>query len=303
MVRARGNAHDRGMRKHNTFIRFGAGCAAIAAFGLAGCGSSASKTATPATAAPATTESRYCDTALRWQVHEITPLDPSNPAATKKWARDYAAYVQRAAEQAPAAIRADWSRSRRGVEGTFLPLLAKYGYSLERVQARGSAHEKALLDSPPPPIARAQDHIHAYDASVCAATRPEPADVTFKGRAPKQYCALVGADNRATDGVRARGMKPAAIRALLTGRAYRDRQRGFSAFAPPEISDDVATMVRFEAEQWDPLVARHGYDVVRLLLDGTQHDREVLNYQLAVVSRAFARIEAYDRQQCPAEAE
>ena len=305
MVRGTRTAHDRRMQKHRTFIRLAASALAIATSGLAGCGSSAAKTAAPApttTTPPSAADTPYCDTALRWQVHELAPVDDSSPTAMKQWAQDYAAYVKTAAGQAPPAIRADWARSRRGVEHTFLPLLEKYGYSMARLQTQGSTAEKALLDRPPPPIARAQDHIHAYDGTVCAATRPEPADLTFKGPAPKRYCALVAADNRAADKVRTDGMQPEAIRALLTSRAYRARQRGFAEVAPNEISDDVATVLRFDAEQWDPLVARNGYDVQRLLLDGTPAERAILNYRSPAVSTASARVEAYDQQLCPGEA-
>ena len=52
----------------------------------------------------------------------------------------------------------------------------------------------------------------------------------------------------------------------------------------------------------EALVARYDYDVRRLLLEGSQHDREVFSYLVPEVRSAYARTAAYEAQLCDIEA-
>jgi hypothetical protein len=304
MVGAAGLSHDRCMHTHRRLIRFTTACVAIATLGLAGCGGGGSKAAstTTTTAPPAeASESAYCDTAREWQVHELVPFDGSDPAATKKYVTEWVAFATEAEGQAPDELRTDWQLNRRALVDTVVPLFEKYGYSQARAEAEATDAELALFEEPPPDVAQAQDRIHAYEDSVCAAAQPEAADVEFTGAGSKQYCEAVVASEEAADEVEVGGMPAEEVRALVTSSDYRAGQDAIVAHAPAAIHDDVVAVREFDTSQWEPLLKRNNYDFVRVFLDGSQHEREILQHRVPEVSTAWARITAYDEQVCGVE--
>jgi hypothetical protein len=229
------------------------------------------------------------------------PFDGSDPAALKQYVADWVAFDTSAAEQAPEALRGDWQVNKDGLINTLVPLFEKYDYSQARMEAEGTDAERALFDEPPDDIAQAQDRIHAYEDSVCAAGQPAAADVTFEGSGSKPYCDAMLAVQQAADEVKAGGMRPADVQALLTSRQYAQGQRTIVNRAPAAIHDAVVAVREFDTSQWEPLLANNGYDFVQVFLDGPQHDREILQHRVPEVSDAYARIAAYDEQFCGAD--
>jgi hypothetical protein len=288
MFRSVADAHDRTMQTHRRFMAFTAACVAVAALGLAGC-SGGSKNAS---------DRAYCDTAREWSINQLVPVDETDPAAMKQRMAEYAAFVTEAAEQAPEDVDADWQLNKQGVVGTLIPLFEKYGYSQERLEAEASDAEKALLQEPPDDVAQAQDRIHEYEGTVCAATQPAAADVTFEGTGSKAYCEASLANQETAGEVQSGGMQPDAVRALLTSPEYAQRQDALVRTAPPAIHDDAVKVRAFDTSQFEPLLEENGYDLRQVFLDGSPHEREVVQHRAPEVSTAYARIEAYEQQFC-----
>jgi hypothetical protein len=279
--------------------------AALATVAAAGCGddddsatSAAAPAGTSAAASAAAADSPYCRAALEWSVHELTPFDDADPAATERYMDEYGAFIVRSRSLAPTEIAADWTVNADGIAHVFLPVLQKYGYSLERVASEGTPEEQATLDAPPADIAAAQDRIQAYDARVCASRQPPAADVRFVGPASTAYCEAVTAFDDANDEAFGTGADPAAVEQFVTSPRFHDLLSAAEAAAPPEIHDDAAAVEDFTAEHGVPALQRYGYDLRRLLLEGTPADRAALQSSDPAIFDAFSRTLAYEEQLC-----
>jgi hypothetical protein len=286
------------MLRHPTSFRSAVACLALAALGLAACGGDDDDNAQANTS---DAESAYCNTAREWLVYALTQYDPSDPAALEQYMDEYVAFHREAAEQAPASIDDDWALNRSSVEEQLIPVFEKYGYSIQRIEAEATPEEQATAMEPPPDVQAAQERIHAYEREVCAAGLPVAADVEFEGPADEEYCAAVLADSDMANQVAL--TEPDAVRAELTSPEFAERQQKLLDTAPDEIRDDVATFRTFVTEQQTPLIEKYGYDIPKVLLHGTQHEREVLNYGTSDVKDAYARIIAYEEQLCGVEEE
>jgi len=283
--------------------------AALATVAAAGCGddddTAASAPAPAGTSAAASAaastdaaESPYCQASLQWSVHELTPFDDSDPAQTQRYMDEYGAFVERSRSLAPTEIAADWTVNADGIAQVFVPVLQKYGYSIERVASEGTPEEQSLLDAPPADIAAAQDRIQAYDARVCASRQPPAADVRFEGPASTAYCEAVTAFDDANDEAFGTGADPAAVEQFVTSSRFHDLLSATEAAAPPEIHDDAVAVEDFVAEHGVPALQRYGYDLRRLLLEGTPADRAALQSSDPAIFEAFSRTVAYEEQLC-----
>ena len=129
----------------------------------------------------------YCKIARNWTAHEMSSVDESDPAQLKKYIGEYVAFITAAAKEAPADIATDWKMTSSGFESTVVPVLEKYGYSIDRIMAEATPEEQAVQE-PPPDVAAAQDRVRAYEARVCMTGQPAAADVEFAGPADAEYC-------------------------------------------------------------------------------------------------------------------
>lgn len=271
----------------------------------AACGSDTKKTATAAkssAAANAASESAYCDTAREWAVHELVPYDNSDPAATKTWFDDYLAFSQRAAGQAPAELRDEWTLNVEAISTQLIPVLQKYEFNVQRLMAEGSDEEKSLIDQPPESIQEAQAAIHRYESNVCASEEPAAAEVDFSSeKRAAAFCGAIEADNEMVGAVNEAGMSPADVRKLATSKGFKDVLQKQRDTAPAVIKDDVEALDTFVQDKQLPLMAEHGYDIRKILLDGPQADREILQRTAPEVRDHYARVAAYEQQVCAAE--
>jgi hypothetical protein len=283
---------------------------ALAAVACAGCGdddgdtaaaASPSSAAAPTSAAAAdaaAADSAYCRISLAWTVHELTPFDPTDPDATHAYFDEYLAFADESHAAAPAEIEADWAVTADGFRTLFLPVMEKYGYELGRIANEGTDEERAVLDAPPADVAAAQDRIQAYDARVCGSRQPPAAAVRFEGPAATAYCEATVAFDDANDEAFGTGADPASVEAFVTSPRFTELQEAVVAAAPAEIRDDVEVVETFTAEHGVAALERHGYDVRRLLLEGTAADRAALHSSDPAVAAAFSRTVAYEAQLC-----
>ena len=136
-------------------------------------------------------DSPYCKTARGWTAHEMTTIDESDPAQLKTYIGEYVAFNAEAAKETPAEIATDWKMTSSAFESTVVPVLEKYGYSIDRIMAEATPEEQAVQE-PPPDLAAAQDRIHAYEARICMTgsagrrrrhvRRPAPTPTTARPR-------------------------------------------------------------------------------------------------------------------------
>ena len=239
----------------------------------------------------------YCRIVIEWQVAQMDPYDGSDPAQLEAFITADAAFHHRALELAPDELKADWRLSSDTFDDTVLRLLAKYGYSMERVETEATPEEHALADQPPPDVQEAQARIHAYEARVCLSEQPGAADVAFDGPTDADYCASAGALNEMLD-FSATGFSPESVEHVLTSQAFRDALAAKVAAAPEAIVSDVATVAAFDLEAKVALVERYDYDLRRLFLEATPAELAIMNLLDPAVTDAHRRIVAYEEQWC-----
>jgi hypothetical protein len=293
MVPDVGDVDDRRMRT-NTITRTVAGGALLlmAAAGLA-CSKSASAS-----------ESPYCNTAREWSVHELTPRDDGDPAVFKKYWQDYLAFMDKGLATAPAAIHDDWVTYHKAVEPQ-TAVLAKYGYDRGRFDSEATDADKAVMEPQDP---KSQDAFHAvlrYEALTCDAAQPLAADVSFEGEKPGPYCEAVAKDNENVQELRESGFDPDLVRAMLSVPAKRKLSDDMVALlvstAPKTIKDDVKANVRWWEAKQRPVLAKYGYDMKKVLLEGSARDRQALQLTGKSIRDHYARTVAYEEQVCAAE--
>jgi len=244
-------------------------------------------------------ESPYCRTALEWQVHELTPFDDSDPAALEQYMGEYVGFYESAAAQSPPELQQDWDLALDGLTTQLVPVMARYGYDIARMQAEATPEEAAVLQEPPPDIAAAQDRIHAYEAEVCGAGQPAPAaDAHFTGSARSAYCSALAGFDEAAGEVADAGFAPEDLEAFVTGGRAEDLLAAMVDAAPEEIAADGAAVLDYERQIRFPLLAAYDYDVRRILLEGDAEERAQFQYTDPAISGPFTRTAAYDAQVC-----
>jgi hypothetical protein len=308
-------ADDCGMTTTRTFlVRFLVAVAALVGLALVavGCGSSTPK-ATPAstpttTAAPAAdpVDSPYCQTAREWLVHEFDGEGGAfadDPPAFEKYWGEWITFIDTATQQAPAEIRDDWPLAYPNVKA-FTPVLEKYDYDIARAQAEGTPAElalgKRLDEEPPPEQQRAIAAVKEYEGRVCQTAQPPAADVSFAG-APKNqaYCDGVEAGDEAVEEqIAAKKWAVDAVRSFVTSDAFRAGLDKAAANAPAEIKADVLADVDWQRNQQVDVLEKYGYDVRRLLLEGSKEDRAIFQRSDPSIAGHYARTIAYEEQVC-----
>ena len=86
--------------------------------------------------------SPFCDASRQWAVHEMTPIDESDPKAIEAHFKDYAAFIDKSIATAPPAVADDWKVYGNAIRTIQLPVLKKYGYSYEKVGAKGTGRSR-----------------------------------------------------------------------------------------------------------------------------------------------------------------
>ena len=305
MVDANAEAHARGM----THLKCTAVGVALAVASITGCGDDRpdaapadadradASGAAAATADQSASTDAYCGVVLRWTVHELSQFDPYDRVALQRFMDEYRAFHAEASALAPAEVAADWQASVAAIEATLVPVFVKYDYDLARMEAEGTPEEQAATGEPPPDVAAAQDRIHQYEARVCQSGQPDAADVEFAGPADADYCASTHALDEALD-FGASDWSPEVLKQTLTSPEIAKLFAAGVAAAPAAIADDVAITARFELETKIPLLARYGYDIRRVLLEGTPAERAILQSWDPAVVDSYRRTVAYEQQWC-----
>lgn len=254
--------------------------------------------ATEAGSAADDPESPFCRTALDWQVHELTPVDQSDPAVLETYMSEYAAFATQSAEQAPESISDDAQLVADGITDDLLPLMERYGYDGARFEAEATDEEKALLDAPPPEVDAAQNRIHEYEALVCGAGQPPAADVDFTGAADSPYCQTSIDLDEAVGSVAENGFDPAEVEEVYTSDEVSQLFDDGADNAPAEIAEDVGAVNEFVRTEQLPLMESYGFDVRELLSTASAEERAVFQYTAPAIIDHFARTLAYDEQVC-----
>lgn len=264
----------------------------VVALGAAGCGGGGSASADDP-------QSEYCKVAVKWAAHELTPADQSDPATMRSYWKGYTAFVRDAMRTAPARIDGAWDVYGGAILTISTPVLEKFDFSVDAIMSKGTKEEQAAVQPPPPNVQKAIDGVLGYEADVCAAQQPRPADVSFAGeQKPKAYCEAVGAMDEAFGSVHADGAKPKAVRTLLNSEELDALGQKQVRTAPAVIRDDVQKLDRFDRDEVTPMVAKFGYDVRRLLLTGSPQERAIFNHTDPSIRDASARVDAYTQQVC-----
>lgn len=232
-------------------------------------------------------DSAYCDTARKWAVHELNAdeaTETANPAAFRKYWNEYLINLETQLQQAPPAVHDAAVTNTRGVRTIQTPLYEKYDFDVKRIEAEGSASERA--GEPPPDVAKAQAALHAYQDRVCGyGGTPPAADVTFTADSTaKRYSEAAVALNPDFEKVASSGFDPEALRSLVTGDSFAESLDAQDATAPSEIATDVKAVTEWFRTRWSEVVEDLDYDIRRLLLEGTAEDRAVFTrYDPAIV--------------------
>lgn len=253
--------------------------------------------ASPTTAAPdEAAESAYCVAAREWAIYEVTqPVDETDPAAFEAYWNEFLAFEQTALDTAPDELRSDWQRKVDTEDETINPVLEAYDYDVVALQENGTPEELATLE-PPPDAAEAQDRILVYEADVCGAQQPRPADISFQGEDAGAYCDAVAAEQERVSEVMGGGADPAEVEALVA-----ELVEGGPAqveAAPASIQDDVAAVVAWTAGEQRDVLEAHGYDFIGVIREGTPDERADLQLTADAIRDQYARVTAYEEQVC-----
>jgi hypothetical protein len=130
-------------------------------------------------------KSDYCEVARDWAVHELVPIDDTDPTVAEAYWGEYIAFVNDGERLAPKPIRDDW-RIYAASSRSVTPVLEKYGYDLNLLFATATAEEQAVFE-PGPAVQEAQRNVLRYESEVCGAQPPLPASVSFAGETPGHY--------------------------------------------------------------------------------------------------------------------
>ena len=254
-----------------------------------------SEVAAPAADDPA--ESAYCDAAREWAIHELDTFDETDPVAFRTYWEEFKAFQHVALDTAPPELADEWELKIETEDATINPVLERYDYDLAEMEARGTPEEVAAFEAPPE-VQDAQDVILGYEADVCGAQRPLPADVSFEGEEPGPYCELVSAENERVSEVMGSGTEPAAIEALSDELIESGAE--IAAAAPEVIADEVAALREWQAGPQRDALERHDWDFIGLIREGPAQDRADLQQTDPAIRDEYATVAAYEEQVCGA---
>lgn len=268
---------------------------------LAGCGSSDDK---ETAAAAADFDSPYCVTARTWAVHELNgggdgAYARGGPAALKTWWNEQLAYLKTSLQQAPPAVHGAEAVNERAIRTRLTPLLEKYGFDFKRVEAEASASEKALGGEPPPEVAKAQEARSIYQNRVCGYGGSPVANVAFTASAAsKSYCEAASAQGNGLEQVVSSGFDPEAFRSYVTSDSFLKALDAQDATAPAEIAADVKADTEWVRSRKLKVLENYGYDLRRVLLEGSAEDLAVFTYWDPAIVKQDGRVTAYVEQVC-----
>jgi hypothetical protein len=268
---------------------------------LAGCGGSDDKeTASPVEGF----DSAYCVTARKWAVHELNgggdgAYARGGPAALEKWWNEQLTYLKTSLQQAPPVIHDAEAINERVIRTRLTPVLEKYGFEPKRIEAEGSASEKAFRE-PSPEVRKAQEARNLYQNRVCGyGGFPPAAKVTFKAdNSAKPYCAAVAAQRKGLEKVESSGYDPAAFRSLATSDSFLEALDTQDATAPSEIGADVKADNEWVRTRWLKVLEEFDYDFRRILREGSAEDLAVYTYWDPAIVEQDGRVTAYQEQVC-----
>lgn len=281
----------------------------LAVVSLAACGDDSSSSADRSATDPTTTtalvddpESPYCRTALEWQVHELDPVDQSDPDALHAYFDDYVEFYATATEQAPDEIADDWAVSNDALNNLLVPVVERYGYDVARMAAEGTPEEAALFDDPPAEVVAAQTATHAYESRVCGAGQPAAAtDVTFTGDADSTYCRNAAEFDGAFGEIVANGAQADEVEAFMTDSDNLEALATAYEDAPEDIAADEQALDEFAVDVQLPVIESYDFDFRRLLLEASPDERARFQYTDPEIREQFMRVQAYAEQVCGAE--
>ena len=245
-------------------------------------------------------DSAYCVTARKWAAHELNGeaedvFARGGPPAARKYMQEYVVYTAASARQAPAEIRQAAGIKDRAIRTRLVPVLEKYGYDPGRLEAKGSAAEKAAVQSASPNVQKAQEQTHAYDDRVCQyGGEPPAAKVKFeRTAAAKPYCKAVADQLKGFEKVVSSLFSPAALRSFSTSAGLKKSLDDQAAAAPTEIAAAVKADTEWDRTRKTEMLEDYDYDLRRLLTEGSQEDLAVFNYWVPEIRDQDSRVSAY----------
>ena len=255
----------------------------------------------------------YCNALMKWGAYdwfkpggEGFPGEPGKPLAgqpgaieaNKAYHQKYLQFANQARRLSPPEIRDAWKVYHAMGTGPFTALLEKSGFDLTDPEFL------AVFENPPdsiiPGMQAFEQQIEPYETRVCGSGTPPPADVKFSGRASSAYCRTSRQLDEGFQGIIFEGTKPAAFRAFLTSPDYEAALNRLEQAAPAEIKADVVATNEFHRRKQIPLVTKYGFDLPKLVANGTSLERHVFNGSSPDIAENTARVEAYDEQVCRA---
>ncbi len=256
-------------------------------------------------------DSPYCDALMKWGAYdwfkpggEGFPGEPGKPLAgqpgaieaNKAYHQKYTQFANQARQLAPPEIREAWNVYHAMGTGPFTAILERSGYDLTDPKFL------AVFENPPesiiPGMQAFEQHIRPYEARVCGSDQPPPADVKFTGKASNAFCRTSKQLDEGFQGIIFEGTNPAALRAFLTSPDYEAALNRLEQTAPAEIKADVVATNEFHREKQIPLVEKYGFDLRKLVANGTSLERHVFNAASPDIAENTARVEAYEEQVC-----
>ena len=249
-------------------------------------------------------DSPYCVTARKWAVHELNgeaeeAYARGGRAALRKYMEEYLAYTEASLRQAPPAIHEAAAIKARGIRTRLIPVMEKYGFDPQRLEAEASASEKAVLRGPGPDEAKAQEITHAYDDRVCQYGGAPAAKATFRASAAsKAYCRAVAAQAKGFEKVVSSQFDPKAMRSYASSDGFLNALDAQVEAAPSEIAADVEADTEWDRTRKPEVLEQFDYDLRRLLLEGSERDLAVFNYWDPAIREHDARVTAYQEQVC-----
>jgi hypothetical protein len=252
-------------------------------------------------------DSPYCVTARTWAVHELNgggdgAYARGGPAALKNWWDEQLTYLATSLQQVPPVIHDAEAINERAIRTVLTPLLEKYGFDFERVQAEASPSEKALGDHPTPEVAKAQETRNLYQDRVCGyGGPPRAADVTFTANAAAEpYCKAAAAQRKGSEEVASSGFDPEVFRSYATADSFSEGLDALDATAPSEIAPDVKAVNEWTRKRWLTVAEKFDYDYRRILLEGSAGDVAAFTFWDAAIVEHDSRVTAYQEQVCEA---
>jgi hypothetical protein len=279
---------------------------AIVAAGLllgSACSKATTTTATNAKPSPARTgdftgdpEGPYCRAALQWAVVEMTPRDGTPPVEKKYW-NDYVAFLRHGEDVAPSEIKSDLKVYTDRIVNV-VPVIQKYGYDEKQFDSKATADEKKIQE-PPADVQKSFENVLAYEWQVCGNGTPDQAkNVKFTGDKDSAYCKSEQQAHEAFGKIEQAGWTPEATRAFFTGKTFTEAVLKSESVAPEAIKSDVAANVNWIRTKQLPVLAKYGYDIKRIKLQGTAEERFATDMSAVEIRDVERRLNAYDSQVC-----